>query len=186
MCPSLKSINRNVLVRPKPDLTQQHACCYYWKGEDQDLVFSNCVSAYVSRALVIMIVMGQSPPHRLSSSCQCLRLSSSCQCLRLSSSCQCLRLHARLFYSPRASLLLSTRVSSTLHARLFYSPRASLPLSTREGRARFYYSIKLTSHVLFWSSRVTLVILFVWNLYFQTSMVKSVFWYKCAQYFKYI
>ncbi len=62
MCPSLKSINRNVLVRPKPDLTQQHACCYYWKGEDQDLVFSNCVSAYVSRALVIMIVMGQSPP----------------------------------------------------------------------------------------------------------------------------
>ncbi len=62
MCPSLKSINRNVLVRSKPDLIQQHACCYYWKGEDQDLVFSNCVSAYVSRALVIMIVMGQSPP----------------------------------------------------------------------------------------------------------------------------
>ncbi len=117
MCPSLKSINRNVLVRPKPDLIQQHACCYYWKGEDQDLVFSNCVSAYFSRALVIMIVMGQSPP-----------TGSAAQQL------------VPVSQTPRA-------FSSTLHARLFSSPRVKVGLAfTIVLNSHLMYFLKFASY----------------------------------------
>lgn len=49
-------------------------CCYYWKGKDQDIVLPNCNAAYMSRALVIIIIMRQSL-FTHSSLCQALSLS---------------------------------------------------------------------------------------------------------------